>query len=87
VAGQLPRRLGEAPEDERSRILAGDERDSMAYEQVQEHDTSQEEGGYDEQGWQSYRAEDGPQWAGGREPTGDRECRARSTGPGGGSSG
>jgi hypothetical protein len=56
VAGQLPRRLGEAPEDERGRVLAGDERDSMAYEQVQEHDTSQEEGGtsqeeggYDEQ--------------------------------------
>ena len=31
----------------------------MAYEQVQEHDTSQEEGGYDEQAWQSYRAETG----------------------------
>jgi hypothetical protein len=59
----------------------------MAYEQVQEHDTSQEGGGYDEQGWQSYRAENGPHWVGGRELTGDRECRARSTCPGGGSSG
>jgi hypothetical protein len=67
VVEQLLQRLDEATEEERDRILGSDELDSMAYESVQQHGASQEVAGdeaYDEQAWQAYLAENGPQWDG-----------------------
>lgn len=69
VVEQLLEQLDEASEEERNTILGGDELDSLAYEIVQEHTAGDEaagagEAGYDEQAWQAYLAENGPQWDG-----------------------
>ena len=68
VVEQLLEQLDESPEEERNRILGSDELDSMAYQLAQEHGAGQEAAGdeasYDEQAWQAYLAENGPQWDG-----------------------
>jgi hypothetical protein len=45
VVEELLERLEKAPEEERNRILGGDELDSMAYRLVQEHGAGQEAAG------------------------------------------
>jgi hypothetical protein len=68
VIQELLERLDEAPEEERNRILGSDELDSMADEIVRQHAPVQGEAGdgagYDEQAWQAYLAQNGPQWDG-----------------------
>jgi hypothetical protein len=77
VVQELLERLDEAPEEERNSILGSDELDSMADEIVRQHAPVQEEAGdetayaeardetaYDEQAWQAYLAQNGPQWDG-----------------------
>ena len=68
VVEQLLERLDESSEADRNRILGSDELDSMAKQLVQEHGASQEaaegEAAYDEQVWQTYLEENGPEWDG-----------------------
>ena len=68
VVEQLLERLDESSEADRNRILGSDELDSMAKQLVQEHGASQEaaegEAAYDEQEWQTYLEENGPEWDG-----------------------
>jgi hypothetical protein len=79
VVDQLLQRLDDAPEDERDKILNGDELESLASQIVQEHgvqehgvsgeptgetQAGEQAAGYDEQAWQAYLAQNGAQWDG-----------------------
>lgn len=78
VVRELLEHLDQTPEDERNKLLGSDELDSMVYELARQHSAVQEtvhaEGGhetahqepaaYDEQAWQAFLTQNGPQWDG-----------------------
>jgi len=77
VVEQLLRRLDDAPQDERDKILDSDGLESLAHQIVQEHGVFGDQAGetqaggqaagYDEQAWQAYLAGNGSQWDGAEE--------------------
>jgi len=74
VVRDLLERLDQTPEDERNKILGSDELESMAYAIALQHAVPGEGAGaqrggaaapaYDEQAWQAFLTQNGPQWDG-----------------------
>ncbi len=69
VTNLLLTRLDELPDDDRDRVLDGDDLDRMAYEAVQEVVAEEApedaaDGGYDEAAWHHFAAEHLPHWHG-----------------------